>query len=368
MSSRRSDAYRPFAAGGASMRVAAIVVGLGAFGPAQAQDAVRSPVASAPTQEPAAPEAGPDADARGTWSVTFENDIFGDEDRDYTNGVRLDYVTPRNNLSAAGRLAKRGLYGWFSDASDWYGLYTLGQNIYTPSDISLKTPPKTDRPYAGFLYLGAGVAADRGDRLDTLSVEIGIVGPSSLAEESQTIVHEIIGAQEPRGWHNQLDDELGLRLLYERKWKFSADVPVPAFDLSVDWASNVTVALGNVDTSLAIGGVARLGQDLADDYGPPRVRPAVASPGFFRNEDDFSWYVFAGAEGRLVGRNIFIEGNTFGGVDGVEPNRFVADIQAGIAVQLGRVELSYTQVLRTEEYAGQDGMSLFGSVNLRTRF
>ena len=66
--------------------------------------------------------------------------------------------------------------------------------------------------------------------------------------------------------------------------------------------------------------------------------------------------------------NIFIEGNTFGGVDGVEPNRFVADIQAGIAVQLGRVELSYTQVLRTEEYAGQDGMSLFGSVNLRTRF
>ena len=227
MSSRRSDAYRPFAAGGASMRVAAIVVGLGAFGPAQAQDAVRSPVASAPTQEPAAPEAGPDADARGTWSVTFENDIFGDEDRDYTNGVRLDYVTPRNNLSAAGRLAKRGLYGWFSDASDWYGLYTLGQNIYTPSDISLKTPPKTDRPYAGFLYLGAGVAADRGDRLDTLSVEIGIVGPSSLAEESQTIVHEIIGAQEPRGWHNQLDDELGLRLLYERKWKFSADVPVP---------------------------------------------------------------------------------------------------------------------------------------------
>ena len=110
--------------------------------------------------------------ARPISGRTFENDIFGDEDRDYTNGVRLDYVTPRNNLSAAGRLAKRGLYGWFSDASDWYGLYTLGQNIYTPSDISLKTPPKTDRPYAGFLYLGAGVAADRGDRLDTIALEV----------------------------------------------------------------------------------------------------------------------------------------------------------------------------------------------------
>lgn len=308
------------------------------------------------------------ADARGTWSVTWENDIFGNDDKDYTNGVRIDYVTPKNNLTAAGRLAKRGLYGWFSDADDWYEVYSLGQNMFTPSDISLRNPPKTDRPYAGFLYGGFGVVADRGDRLDTLALEVGVVGPSSQADETQALVHDLIGAQKPKGWKHQLEDEPGVRLVYERKWKFSADLPVPALDLSVDWAPSVTATLGNVETSLAAGGVVRLGQDLSDDYGPPRVRPAVGSPGFFRNEDDFSWYVFAGAEGRLVGRNIFIEGNTFGGVDGVEPNRLVADLQAGAAVQVGRVELSFTQVLRTEEYSGQDGPTLFGSVNLRTRF
>ena len=322
------------------------------------------------SQEPPAEDLPPsaDADARGTLSVTFENDIFGDDDKDYTNGVRLDYVTPRNNLTAAGRLAKRGLYGWFSDADDWYEFYTLGQNIYTPSDISRRTPPPGDRPYAGFLYGGFGVAADRGDRLDTLALEVGVVGPSSQADRTQTLVHDVIGAQKPRGWHTQLEDEPGVRLVYERKWRFGADLPLPALDLSVDWAPSVTATLGNVETSLAAGGVVRLGQDLSDDYGPPRVRPAVASPGFFRNQDDFGWYVFAGVEGRVVGRNIFIEGNTFGGVDGVEPNRLVADVQAGAAIQVGRVELSFTQVLRTEEYAGQDGPAVFGSVNLRTRF
>ncbi len=351
---------------GAAMGLAAAPIG----------DPAAEPGAPAPapgpdgSQEPPAEDlpAWVDADARGTLSVTFENDIFGDDDKDYTNGVRFDYVTPRNNRTAAGRLAKRGLYGWFSDAEDWYEFYTLGQNMYTPSDISRRTPPAGDRPYAGFLYGGFGVSADRGDRLDTIALEVGVVGPSSQADRTQTLVHDVIGAQKPRGWHTQLEDEPGVRLVYERKWRFGADLPLPALDLSVDWAPSVTATLGNVETSLAAGGIVRLGQDLADDYGPPRVRPAVASPGFFRNEDDFGWYVFAGVEGRVVGRNIFIEGNTFGGVDGVEPNRLVADVQAGAAIQVGRIELSFTQVLRTEEYAGQDGPAVFGSVNLRTRF
>lgn len=337
-----------------------------AAAPALAQEAAPPP-GTVPSEEPTEPGTGGRVDERGTWSFTLENDLFGDADRDYTNGVRVDYITPRNNLTAFGRLAKRGLYGWFSDAPDWYEYYAAGQNMYTPPDISIRARQPDERPYAGFLYVGGGVVADRGDRLDTLALELGVVGPASLAGETQTLVHEILGVQEPKGWDNQLDNEFGVRLIYERKWRYGATL-VPFLGLQADVIPHAGLALGNVDTHAAIGGTVRLGQDLRDDYGPPRVQPAVSSPGFFRNEDGFSWYVFAGAEGRAVGRNIFLEGNTFGGVDGVEPRRLVADVQAGVTLQLGRTELSFTQVLRTEEYDGQGDPSLFGSVNLRTRF
>ena len=303
----------------------------------------------------------------GTASITFENDLFGDEDRDYTNGIRFDYISERNELPWVGRMARRNL-GWLTDADDWYMTYAIGQNMFTPSDIELVTPAPGERPYAAFLYGGVGLAADRGDRLDVLALEIGMVGPSALGEETQKLVHNIVGAAEPEGWDTQLQDEPGFRLTYERKFRFQSDIPLDVLDLSAGFAPHFNVSLGTIDTSAGLGGTVRVGQDLADDYGPPRVRPAVSSPGFFRNKDGFSWYLFAGIEGRVVARNLFVEGNTYQGVKGVDPSRFVADFQVGAAVQVGDVEFAYMHVLRTQEYEIQDKLSDFGSLNLRMRF
>ncbi|MGM0584627.1 MAG: lipid A deacylase LpxR family protein [Pseudomonadota bacterium] len=316
---------------------------------------------------PPAFAAGADAE-RGTWSFTFENDSIAESDRNYTNGVRFDYVTPPNDLTAAGRFLRRNLSPVLGRAHDWYEIYTLGQNMYTPADISLATPPPDDRPYGGYLYAGYGVAADRGNRLDVLALELGVVGPASGAEETQTRVHELLQVGVPRGWDHQLANEPGVRLVYQRAWRALGRWQLPLFELSADVAPHVSVALGNVETSAAAGGVVRLGDDLEDDYGPPRVLPAVAAPGFFQNRDGFSWHVFAGVEGRGVARNIFVEGNSRGGVDGVDAKRFVADVQAGLSLQIGRVQLTYTHVLRTREFEGQDEPSIFGSLNLRARF
>jgi len=138
--------------------------------------------------------------------------------------------------------------------------------------------------------------------------------------------------------------------------------------LEVDAAPNIRVALGSVDTSAGAGLTLRIGGRLGANYGPPRVRPAVAGPGFFESADGIGWYLFLGAEGRLVGRNMFIEGNTFDGNPGVEPNRLVGDIQAGLALQFNGVELTYTHVVRTPEIKGTKSFAEFGSVNLRFKF
>jgi hypothetical protein len=81
----------------------------------------------------------------GTYSFTFENDIFGGDDRNYTNGVRLDYASPRNDLPFWARSARRNLR-WLADAGECYATYGLDQNIYTPADISRAEPDPDDRP------------------------------------------------------------------------------------------------------------------------------------------------------------------------------------------------------------------------------
>jgi hypothetical protein len=303
----------------------------------------------------------------GTYSFTFENDTFAGDDDDYTNGVRADYVTPRNELPGWARFARRNL-GWLTDAGDWYATYALGQNMYTPSDISLDDPPEDDRPYAGFFYGSIGIVADRGDRLDTIALDIGVVGPAAQADHVQTFVHELMDAQEPKGWEHQLENEPAFRLLYERKYRYLERLDLGLLDLEADFAPHLSVALGNVETSAGAGQTFRIGDRLADNYGPPRVRPAVAGPGFFRPAEGLGWYIFAGAEARLVGRNIFVQGNTFEHGPGVDPERLVADFQAGLAVQYNGVELTYTHVLRSPEFKGQDEFSEFGSLNLRFRF
>ncbi len=303
----------------------------------------------------------------GTFSVTFENDLFGNSDQNYTNGARISYVTPRNDLPLVGRFARRNL-GWLTDADDWYGTVAFGQNIYTPEDLSRVPPDPTDRPYAGFLYVSFGIAADRGDRLDTIALDLGVVGPASQADWVQRLVHDTLGFTEPEGWEFQLENEPGVRLLYERKYRFGYDFNLPVFDLAVDAAPHFGLALGNVDISAAAGLTVRVGDELRDNYGPPRVRPALAGPGFYQADEGFGWYLFAGAEGRVVGRNIFLEGNTFQDSPSVDPHRLVADLQGGVALQFGGYELSYTHVFRSPEFEGDDGFSDFGSLTLSAKF
>ncbi|MEM9059589.1 MAG: lipid A deacylase LpxR family protein [Pseudomonadota bacterium] len=334
-----------------------VLIGFLALGGGQAL-AAESSVASAER---------PDAQ-RGTLRFTFENDIFGGTDEGYTNGVRLDYVTPANELTRIGRAARDSLRWIARDGADWYATLSLGQNIYTPQDLTRRIPDPSDRPYGGFTYTSVGLAADSGDRLDTLALDFGVIGRVAQADDVQRAVHDLIDADDPLGWSSQLRNEPGLRLVYERKYRFGYDFDLDFLNLQADAAPHFGVALGNVDTSGAAGFTFRIGDRLDDTFGPPRIRPAVAGPGFYDPVDGVGWYVFSGIEARAVARNIFLEGNSFRNSPNVEPHRLIGDLSLGFAVQFQDVELSYTHVLRTPEFQGQRGFAQFGSVSLSTRF
>ena len=362
MANSRATVGRRLGAGARRLRLAAAALCVAA--PAAAEPKVDTPLRVVPACD----------DARGALSATWENDIFAGTDSDYTNGVRLSYVTPCDNHFLLDRLARNALSRLYPSATRWHGTYAFGQNIYTPEDIEDPNPGPDARPYAGFLYASAGVIADVRsqapggvDRLDSFVVDLGVVGPASAAENAQKIVHEIINDRDPVGWDDQIENEPGFRVMLERKWRFGRDRPMPWVPVEIDALPHLGVALGNVDTSAAAGGLLRIGRSLQHDYGPPRVRPGLAGPAVYA-EKDLGWYLFAGYEFRYVARDIFLEGNSYQDSASVDPFPFYSDVQTGAAVQLGPSELAFTYILRSPQYEAQSGWAQFGSVNVRTKF
>jgi len=316
------------------------------------------------------PDPGPDP----AWIVTlqFSNDLFGGADRHFTHGTRFSALSPDDTVP-----------DFIEDAAKWLPLfpedgnlrvtYSLGQEIFTPEDIGRRDLIEDDRPYAGWTYLGVGLVSENGDRLDNLELNVGMIGPASLADKTQIEYHKLIDVQVPEGWENQLHNEPGVVLYYERKWRNLweakiSDLPV-LDELAFDVTPHLGGALGNVYTYGAGGLTLRVGEDLPDDYGPPRLRPALPGSDYFRPDDWFGWYLFAGFEGRAVLRNIFLDGNTFQDSHSVDKYPIVGDFQAGIAFVLGeRVRIAYTHLWRTREFREQDEPDEFGTLSLSVRF
>ena len=69
-----------------------------------------------------------------------------------------------------------------------------------------------------------------------------------------------------------------------------------------------------------------------------------------------------------MARNIFLDGNTFVDSHSVDKEPFVGDFQAGISFTFGDARLSYTYIVRTQEFDKQDQPDQFGSFNLSYRF
>ncbi|GGB51170.1 membrane protein [Tistrella bauzanensis] len=301
----------------------------------------------------------------GTFSLVFENDVVSNTDRHYTNGFRLSYMTapgqePEWLRKAAGLLPYTGFGG------DIRVVWSLGQSMYTPGDTSLANPLLSDRPYAGWLYGSVGVVAETGGVLDQLELSLGVVGPSSLAEQTQKTIHDLIDSDDPQGWDTQLKDEPAIQLTYQKSWRALA--AGSALGFAADVTPHAGFALGNVFTYANTGFTMRVGQDLPRDYGPPRISPSLPGSTYFRPTSNWGWYLFAGVDGRAVAQNIFLDGNTWKDSRSVDKKPLVGDLQAGLAITIGGTRFGYTHIFRTKEFDGQDEGDQFGAFSVSFNF
>lgn len=302
----------------------------------------------------------------GTLSFVLENDLFYNVDRHYTSGVRLVWVPERKAPTPGWARKAAGLVPWFPREGKVRPGYALGQSMFTPSDISVDDPPPGERPYAGWLYGTIGLGVESGRQLDQFGITLGMIGPASLAEESQKSVHKVIDSDEPKGWDTQLRNEPGLVFTYQRSWR---ELAAKTFlNNELDFSPHVGGALGNVFTYANAGVTMRYGRQLPNDYGPPRIQPGLPGTSDFSPVSDFGWYLFAGIDGRLVARNIFLDGNTFRDSRSVDKFPLVGDLQFGLVLDWPAIRLSYTHVLRTREFQTQDDADDFGAISVSVKF
>ncbi|MDH3219003.1 MAG: lipid A deacylase LpxR family protein [Gammaproteobacteria bacterium] len=303
-------------------------------------------------------------DDEGFWSIQLENDLWGsNEDRFYTHGWQFSYASPEKPPGYLEAISDA--IPFYAKGETGYHGFNLGQTIFTPEDITTPSLQVDDRPYAGWLYLETFIGHRYFDRVDREKINgfiltIGIVGPASLAEGTQKLVHDLVDGDDPAGWDNQLENELGINGSFIQKWRHIFD-----FDerLQTEVSMHGGLTLGNVYTYAAAGIMARWGRHLKDDIGPPSISPGFPGLPAFNPNRRANWYFFAAVEVRAVARNIFLDGNSNVDSHSVEKKKLVSDLQIGVAIHYGDARVSFGQTLRSREFEGQSEPSQYGLIN-----
>ncbi len=305
-------------------------------------------------------------DDSGTFTFVWENDYFANTDRNYTNGLRLSYISGFKQPNGVSRWVADNILGAQPNAGVRRG-FALGHSIFTPQDKAETAPLPDQHPYAGWLYGEYSVLVEQENIIDQFTLQAGIVGPSAQGDFVQNNWHDLIGGEPVNGWDNQIGDEPGFVVSYDRK--FRALLEMGDSEFGFDATPSFGASAGNVYTNARVGLMLRLGANLRNDYGPPRVRPSLAGGGYFSPQDRFSWYFFAGAEGRAVAHEIFLDGSLFrDGDPSVDSNALVGDFQLGVVFQVRRLQIAYTNVFRTKEFKAQEGAQQFGAVSVSVKF
>lgn len=268
---------------------------------------------------------------------TFENDMKFDTDRYYTNGVQISVKHARDQRGDFSRMAVRQACAWFGceDATLLTSQTNYGQLMYTPADITIAAPQPLDRPWAGLLYVEQSYALLSPDRrtLTTLSAQAGVTGPASLAEQAQKAFHKIIDRPPPQGWDHQIGGSLAVMASAERRTAVESLSLSIGDDVEVRTAGFWRVAAGNLMTYAAGGLAVVVGKDLPEvSPPPPGIGNKLAPKRVSLPTCMWRWLqctAFGSVEGRLMGRNLFLDGRLFRDDPSVKRRKFVTDLIVG---------------------------------------
>ncbi|HEU0015696.1 MAG TPA: lipid A deacylase LpxR family protein [Longimicrobium sp.] len=299
----------------------------------------------------------PAAGQVSAMQVTSDNDAYDfwvpmdvRPDWEYTNGFRVAAELP--GAPAWGRLAGAAA----ACAEDAPGCATttveFGHRLYTPRQDSY-TPLAGQRHFAGWLYAAATARVVRGATRRTAGLEVGVTGPASLGRPLMEKYHRMAGFWEPVGWRHQLAFEpaFAARAGVDRRL---AEVRAGGLRVA-DVEASATGALGTLRTGAAASLRARAGYDVPDAWTGRRATGVA-------------FYLLGGAGGEYVARDLFLDGNTFGG-DGARVTRrpWVGQLTAGAGFAAAQLGVEYRVASRSREYQEEPAGHTYATIEITWR-
>ncbi|MCC2954704.1 lipid A deacylase LpxR family protein [Massilia sp. IC2-477] len=267
--------------------------------------------------------------------ATWENDTWFKTDRYYTNAVQFSARSREDTRGEGVRRWTDGACRLFGcgDARFLFTQHSIGQLMYTPADITLRTSQLFDRPWAGLLYAERQwlfLAPDEAS-ITTLAAQAGVTGRLSLAEPAQKMFHRLFDRPTPQGWDHQVGNTLALLVSAERRSAWPMLSGALAGDLRLHTAGHWRLAAGNLMSYAALGLSVTIGKHL------PLVAPAppgiVNRVGPLDTACRLRWVqctLVLGAEGRFMAYNLFLQGRPWRDDPGVKPHRWVGELSAGL--------------------------------------
>jgi len=295
-------------------------------------------------------------------SLETENDADIRDDGAYTYGGALGILFFREDINNS---LLHIPFTEYKD-SDNYISFTIAHQMYTPQDFESSLLIKEDRPYAGYLYLQTSLHQSKNSTLKSLSLQVGVVGPSSKMQEVQELIHSLIGSPDPQGWQYQLKDEFIFQLNYAQKKYYNLD-NIFKYGYNASIIPEFGIELGNASIKAYTSALFRWGKNVPKDYGSFVMDNSNYSKiplNIKQNGENKKWryYLNVGLKTNLIARDIFLDGNSFQESHSVEKNNFLLDITYGLSFAYKRFGIDYIRRHSSKAFKTQDGYYSYGSL------
>lgn len=294
------------------------------------------------------------AKGKAPWilTVTFDNDIFDNTDYYYTNGARIELVTPFAGNSPLNKI----LPGAGKNSINFSG-FSLQQNMYTPINPDAGEIQYNDRPFSAFLTIGQFRESVNFQKKINLKSEVsfGVVGPASLGANVQSTIHDV----EPIGWQNQVKNDfvLSYALQLEKGLVSNQNIEVNA------------TANGNIGTlfdKVGAGLFARAGSFI------PVYRGSLAAISEKKSKQPFQYWFFVRGNVEAVLFDATLQGGLFNNenpyvISHSAMNRIVYGGSAGVAFYYKQVGVELENFYLSPEFEGARDFR-YGRVKLSATF
>ena len=280
--------------------------------------------------------------------VLLDNDSFSSlvNDKYYTNGMEIfgNYISKKSN----------------QDVFKSNG-FRIGQYIFNPKWVKSDFKEDHNRPYAGYLF--AEFNQNRFYKNQTVWItkyQIGVIGPSSKAEDFQKWMHNAFGFGRLYGWQHQIKNTVAIQY----NTIFSAKVfdKITTDKIDFHWQSKAEI--GTVFSSITTGILSRI--SLSKNLKSMQQSNFYNSL-MFEDKNINELYFYFLPKINLQFYDATIQGSLFDEDSPLTftPNLFRFKLETGLKYQIQNWNLGYTFHYTTQEIKSNSSTGFYyGSVGM----